>query len=126
MYKGDKRAADVTFGDYWGCTEADSFYNPGGVSIIFVHTGKGGALLEGVTDLEFTKTEFEHAAKGNLLLFRSKTKSPQREVFAKVFAAKGLAAACRRLRTVKQRVFGVAARWCPVWVKKAGRKILHL
>ena len=125
-YKGDNRVADITFGDYWGCTDIDSFYNPSGVSVIFVHTGKGGALLEGVTDLEFTKTEFEHAAKGNLLLFRSKTKSPQREVFAKVFAAKGLAAACRRLRTVKQRVFGVAARWCPVWVKKAGRKILHL
>lgn len=112
-YKGDRRVADITFGDYWGCTDADSFYNPGGVSVIFVHTGKGAALLDGVRDLELTETEFEHATKGNPLLFSSKAKSPQREVFAEVFAAKGLAAACRRSRTVKQRVFGVAARWCP-------------
>ena len=49
------------------------------------------------------------------MLFRSKTKSPQREVFAEVFAATGLHAACRRSRTVKQRVLAVAGRWCPVW-----------
>ena len=94
--------------------------------MLFVHTEKGAALLDGVRDLELTETEFEHAAKGNPLLFSSKTKSPQREVFAEVFAAKGLAAACKRSRTVKQRVLGVAARWCPVWVKEIGRKILHL
>ena len=87
-YKGDKRVADITFGDYWGCTAADSLYNPGGVSVIFVHTEKGAALLDGVRDLELTETEFEHAAKGNPLLFRSKTKSPQREVFSEVFAEK--------------------------------------
>ena len=123
-HEGDKRAADITFGDYWGCTNADSFYNSGGVSVIFVHTEKGATLLEGVRDLKLTKTEFEHAAKGNPLLFSSKTKSPQREVFAEVFAVKGLHAACRRSRTVKQQVLGVVAGWCPEWVKKVGRKVL--
>ena len=121
-YKGDKRAADITFGDYWGCTDTDSFYNPGGVSVIFVHTGKGAALLEGVRDLELTETDFEHAAKGNPLLFSSKAKSPQRGVFSEVFAAKGLHAACRRSRTVKQQVLGVAGKWCPV--KKVVRRVL--
>lgn len=47
--------------------------------------------------------------KGNPLLFRSKTKSPQREVFGEVFAEKGLAATCKRSRTVKQRVLGVCS-----------------
>ena len=74
--------------------------------------------------MELTETEFEHAAKGNPMLFRSKTKSPQREVFAKVFAEKGLAAACRRSRMVKQRVLTVAGRWCPGWVKKMVRGVL--
>ena len=69
------------------------------------------------------ETEFEDAAKGNPMLFRSKTKSPQRNVFSEVFAEKGVAAACRRSRTVKQRVLGVAARWCPVWVMEVGRKV---
>ncbi len=120
-YKGDKRVADITIGDYWGCTDADSFYNPAGVSVIFVHTEKGAALLEGVRDLKLTKTEFEHASRANPMLFRSKEKSPQRGVFAQVFAEKGLAAACRRSQTVKQRVLAVAGRWCPKWVKKAVR-----
>ena len=123
-YKGDKRVADITFGDYWGCTDTDSFYNPGGVSVIFVHTEKGAGLLEGVRDLELTETEFEHASRANPMLFRSKEKSPQREVFVEVFAAKGLAAACRRSKTMKQRVLAVAARWCPVWVKKVVRRVL--
>ena len=43
-------------------------------------------------------------------------------MFAEVFAAKGLHAACLRSRTVKQRVLAVAGRWCPGWVKKVGRK----
>ena len=123
-HEGDKRAADITFGDYWGCTNADSFYNSGGVSVIFVHTEKGAALLEGVRDLKLTKAEFEHASWANPMLFRSKEKSPQREVFAEAFADKGLAAACRRSQTVKQRVLAVAGRWCPVWVKKMVRKVL--
>ena len=120
-YKGDNRVADITIGDYWGCTDSDPFYNPAGVSVIFVHTEKGAALLEGVRDLKLTKTEFEHASRANPTLFRSKAKSPQREVFAEVFAEKGLAAACRRSKTMKQRVLAVAGRWCPVWVKKVGR-----
>ena len=121
-HEGDNRVADITFGDYWGCTGADSFYNPTGVSVIFVHTEKGTALLDGVRDLKLTKAEFEHASRANPMLFRSKTKSPQRDVFAEVFAEKGLAAACRRSRTVKQRVLAVAGRWCPV--KKVVRRVL--
>ena len=123
-YKGDRRVADITLGDYWSCTDADSFYNPAGVSVIFVHTEKGAALLEGVRDLKLTKTEFEHASRANPMLFRSKEKTPQRDVFAEVFAAKGLHAACRRLWTVKQRVLSVAAKWCPGWVKKVVRRVL--
>lgn len=59
------------------------------------------------------------------MLFHSKTKSPQRDVFAEVFAEKGLHAACRKSRTVKQRVLAVAGRWCPKWVKKVVRRVLR-
>ena len=122
-YKGDKRVADITFGDYWGCTDAASFYNQGGVSVIFVHTEKGAALLEGVRDLKLTKTEFEHASKANPMLHTSKTKNPRRDVFTEALVENGLSAACRKSRTVKQRVAGFAVKWCPKWVKKAGRKV---
>ena len=90
--------------------------------MFFVHTEKGVALLEGVRDLKPTETEFEHASWANPMLFCSKAKSPQREVFAEMFAEKGLAAACRRSKTVKQRVLAVAGRWCPV--KKVVRRVL--
>ena len=124
-YKGDNCVADITFGDYWGCTEADSFYHQSGVSAIFVHTEKGAALLDSVRDLKLTKAEFEHASRANPMLFDSKAKSPRREVFAEVFAEKGLAAACRRSRTVKQRVLSVAGKWCPGWVMKVVRRVLR-
>ena len=75
-FKGDNRIADITFGDYSRCTDSDSFYNPTGVSVIFVHTEKGAALLEGVRDLKLTETEFEHASMANPMLFRSKEKRP--------------------------------------------------
>ena len=78
--------------------------------MFFVHTEKGATFLEGVRDLKLTKTEFEHASRANPMLFRSKEKSPQREVFAEMFAEKGLAAACRRSKTMKQRVLGVAGK----------------
>ena len=51
------------------------------------------------------------------------TKHPRRDVFANVFAAKGLHAAGRISQTAKQQVLGVAVKWCPGWVKKAGRKV---
>lgn len=125
LYKGDKRVADITQGDYWGCNANDSFYTPSGVSVIFVHTEKGNALLDGVRDLELTETEFEHASKGNPMLSASKAKHPRRDVFAEVFSEKGLHAACKKSQTMKQRVLEVAVKWCPVWVKKIGKRILH-
>ena len=119
-----QRVADITLGDYWGCTEEDTFYNPSGVSVIFIHTEKGKALLEGVKDLELTETEFEHASKANPMLHTSKTKNPRRDVFAEAFAEKGLSAACRKSQTAKQRVLAVAGRRCPKWVKKVVRGVL--
>lgn len=58
------------------------------------------------------------------MLFLSMEKSQQREVFAEVFAANGLAAACRRSKTMKQRVAGFAVKWCPGWVKRVGWRVL--
>ena len=49
---------------------------------------KGAALLDSVRDLKLTKAEFEHASRANPMLYRSKEKSPQRELFAEVFAEK--------------------------------------
>lgn len=123
-YKGDKRVADITLGDYWGCTESDNFWNASGVSVIFVHTEKGKVLLAGVRDLELTETEFEHASKANPMLHTSKTKNPRRDVFAEAFAEKGLSAACRKSRPMKQRVAVFVVKWCPKWVKDMVNGIL--
>ncbi len=123
-YKGDKRVADITLGDYWGCTPEDIFYNQSGVSVIFVHTEKGAALIEGVRDLELTETELEHASKANPMLQTSKTKNPRRDVFTEALVENGLSAACRKSQMAKQRVVGFAVKWCPKWVKKVVREVL--
>ena len=124
-YKGDKRVADITLGDYWGCIEEDTFYNPSGVSVIFVHTEKGKALLEGVRDLELIETDFEHASKANPMLHTSKTKNPRRDVFAEALVEMGLSAACNKSQSLRQRVLGLATRLCPLCLKNILRKVLN-
>ena len=89
-----------------------------------VSSSKRLVYLKWFTDGQLTETDFEHASRANPMLFRSKTKSPQWDVFAEMFAEKGLAAACRRSKTVKQRVLAVAGRWCPKWVKRVVRRVL--
>ena len=53
-----------------------------------LHPHRKKALFSGIANLELTETDFEHASRTNPMLFRSKAKSPQRELFAEVFAEK--------------------------------------
>ena len=90
-----------------------------------LHPHRKKALFSGIANLELTETDFEHASRTNPMLHTSKTKNPRRDVFAEALAEKGLSAACRKSRTVKQRVVGFAVKWCPVWVRKVVRKVLR-
>lgn len=44
-YKGTKRVADITIGDFWGASQYIDTVNPKGMSIVSVHTEKGKELV---------------------------------------------------------------------------------
>ena len=46
QFKGCKRVADISIGDYWGILQKGSEYNKDGVSVIQVHTKQGKELVE--------------------------------------------------------------------------------
>ena len=116
-YKGDRRVADITLGDYWGCIESDNFWNASGVSVIFVHTEKGIKLLMGLPNISMTEVSFESAANGNPMISESKTVSPRRELFSKLFEANGLNAACLKIVPLKERITAFAGKHLPERVK---------
>jgi coenzyme F420-reducing hydrogenase beta subunit len=46
QFKGDLHKADLTLGDYWGCTKNMKEFNQFGVSVMFVRTTKGEELIQ--------------------------------------------------------------------------------
>ena len=117
-YKGDKRVADITLGDYWGCTESDNFWNESGVSVIFVHTEKGIKLFGALPNLSLTEVRFESAVKGNPMISESKVMSTQRELFSNFFETNGLHVACLKVVSLKERMTLFAGRHLPERVKR--------
>ena len=90
VYKGRNTVADITIGDYWGCTEKDPFWNASGVSVIFVHTDKGSLLLRDLEDFTCVKTTYEQASSGNPLKSRPVTPSARRRTFSTYLQEHGL------------------------------------
>ena len=66
-YANGRRAADLTFGDYWGVkNHHPEFYDKNGVSVVLVNTPKGAAYFEAYADrFEIVETTFEKAAARN-------------------------------------------------------------
>jgi coenzyme F420-reducing hydrogenase beta subunit len=54
QFKGERHYSDLTIGDYWGLTRNMSGYNKDGVSIIFLHSEKGKALINNISTNDFT------------------------------------------------------------------------
>lgn len=102
IYKGNQRVADVTLGDYWGCTEGDEFWNPCGVSSVFVHTEKGRVLVENLSGVRLFKTDYRHASISNPMIEISKPFSFVRKVFSGLFVIFGLRIACVPIKFLKK------------------------
>ena len=44
--KGGRSQSDISMADFWGIKEIDKrFYDPNGVSLVFVHTEKGDSII---------------------------------------------------------------------------------
>ena len=70
--KGGRSQSDISMADFWGIKEIDKrFYDPNGVSLVFVHTEKGDSIMEKLVcekksvtpdDIVFTNISYMHSS----------------------------------------------------------------
>lgn len=85
-FKGLERPTDLTLGDYWGVQRfAPDSYDPEGVSLLLLHTGKGAAYLAAAGDRILAEDAMiREAVQSNPCIVRSSTRPPKREAFLKM------------------------------------------
>lgn len=93
-FKGEHHMADLTLGDYWGCTEEMSGYNQMGVSIIFTRTEKGENIIRKLKDNKnfvLSTADKENALKHNITFYQTRPiDKVQYETFDRTFKSQGL------------------------------------
>lgn len=103
-FRGESGVGDIRVGDFWGIKDSDPYWNPNGVSCIFVRTQKGMDALQILHADEFSlfEAEYETATLSNMSSHSNKSEKyiQLREKFAKTFSQKGLVAACWATGTV--------------------------
>lgn len=82
-FKGSKRAADLTLGDFWGLDKAHPEWDSNeGTSLVMVNSGKGRRLFqEAGEQLQSHAAATELARAGNPALLESVPPGPNREAF---------------------------------------------
>ena len=98
-FRGTNGVGDIRAGDFWGIKETDPFWNPEGVSCVFVRTDAGAAALKLFHDDEMFlyETDYQTATENNASAYKNKPEKyvALRAKFADIFLRKGLSAACR-------------------------------
>lgn len=105
-YRGEIGRGDIRTGDFWGIKRADEFWNPKGVSCIFVRTEKGNQVLNELKDRNFLLFEvsYEKASVNNNMHKCKNYTEEQKKVrkhFVNIFLSKGLISACRETATLE-------------------------
>ena len=81
------RFADITLGDFWGVPQ--ELKNINGTSVVTLNSKKGKELFEKIKNkIEYKKTEFEIARRGNPCIYNHKLNKEKREKFFKDFSKK--------------------------------------
>lgn len=101
QYRGRTGVADIRIGDFWGIKQTDPYWNPKGVSVIYVRSDKGLMFLNQLKQENFCffEVDYDTATLSNMSSFMNKPHKYVllREKFAKEFLyGKGLPAACWR------------------------------
>lgn len=101
-FRGTNGVGDIRVGDFWGIKETDPYWNPNGVSCIFVRTQKGLDAVNSVKDFFLYETDYQTAGGNNQSFHSNKDKKyiEKREKFSQVFNTKGLIAACMATGTI--------------------------
>ena len=124
-YRDKNGAADFRVGDFWGIKETDEFWNPNGVSCIFVRSEKGLELIPRFSDkgFKFYETDYKAATESNMSSLKNKSMHyvALRESFARVFKDKGLVPACNATASLTFRL----KRIIPQKMQSTLKKIYH-
>lgn len=89
-YKGNRKVADITVGDFWGADEKDPYWNPDGISAVNIHTERGRELLQMTRELKKFPVSYETILKGNSFLEKSVDDNRAAGLFQKCFRKTGL------------------------------------
>lgn len=102
QYKGEKRKADISIGDFW-CIDAHAkYYNEMGTSVIFARTMKGDTFLEGLKGVVLEAVNTETAIKGNRQQLTCNLKQPDtRKDYFSVLKSEGLMVAYKKFKPQK-------------------------
>lgn len=99
QYRGQTGVSDIRIGDFWGIKQTDPYWNPKGVSVIYVRSEKGLQYLSQLKQSGFClhEVDYEVASLSNTSSYKNKDQKYVllREKFANEFIhGKGLPAAC--------------------------------
>ena len=106
QYRDTRGVGDIRVGDFWGIKDTDEFWNPKGVSSIFVRTVKGHEAVLQLKDYSFKvfETDYMLATRSNMSSYMNKPAKFQafRDKFAHVYIdeGRGLVAACRSVASI--------------------------
>ncbi len=124
-FRDKNGVADFRVGDFWGIKESDEFWNPKGVSCIFVRTDRGEEIVQKLKDMEFKlfETDYTVATKNNMSSTKNKGEKYQklRDKFAKIYLQEGLVPACKKTETISVKI----KRLMPKGLRVLAKKIYH-
>lgn len=102
-FKGDRRVADISIGDFWGEIGKEKFYNEKGVSAVMIHTEKGFKMFRMVKGMVVYPVAYEMIQSSNPRIDTSETEiSEKRKRFSEIFADGKLSTACILSRGVRK------------------------
>lgn len=106
-YAQKERVSDITIGDFWGLDSNSKLYDTKsiGVSLVLINTEKGLAFFDSCKDdIVFEEHDIEEAIKENKQLHHASIKNNKYEYFRQQYLKTNFAFACKRSRTIKQRI----------------------
>lgn len=90
--KGNNHKSDITLGDFWGLEKGVEGYNKNGVSIVFINSQKGKAMLSEIDQKRFTYrlADAKEALTYNPMYYKSRKKYDNQAIFNKNINQYGL------------------------------------
>ena len=116
-YKGNKRVADITVGDFWGVNKKHLHYNKNGMSVVFVHTEKGEKLLDNLSDFVLYEESTEFAIKNNPRLETSRQLTETRQKFVNDLLKYNLEVASKNSKTMSYKIMETLEQLLPISIK---------